>query len=99
MVSVDIDSSGTIAASNSLDSHIRLWNLETGEGLQSIDAGPVNAWTVELSKNSEFLATSTQSGTIDLYNIKTGDRYDKVLDSAGNFVMCLAIVSKSEDQN
>lgn len=29
-----------VAASSSLDSHIRFWDLQTGQALKSIDAGP-----------------------------------------------------------
>lgn len=31
-----------VAASSSLDSHIRFWDLQTGQALKSIDAGPGN---------------------------------------------------------
>lgn len=40
VVSVDISHHGTIAASSSLDAHIRIWDLETGKQIRSIDAGP-----------------------------------------------------------
>lgn len=40
VVSVDISHTGAIAASSSLDAHIRLWDLETGKQIKSIDAGP-----------------------------------------------------------
>ena len=93
VVSVDVNQAGTIAASNSLDSHIRLWNLESGEQVQAIDAGPVNAWTVAFSPDSDFIATCTQSGKIILYSVKTGEKQGKELDSNGKFTMCLAIVS------
>ena len=29
-----------VAASSSLDSHIRLWDIEAGKQIKSIDAGP-----------------------------------------------------------
>ena len=29
-----------VAASSSLDSHIRIWDLETGKQLKAIDCGP-----------------------------------------------------------
>lgn len=92
VVSVDINNNGTIAASNSLDSHIRLWNLDSGEQVGNIDAGPVNAWTVVFSSNSEFLATCTQLGKIVLYNTKTCAKYNQELDSTGKFTMCIALV-------
>lgn len=40
VVSVDISHTGTVAASSSLDAHIRIWDLETGKQIKSIDAGP-----------------------------------------------------------
>lgn len=40
VVSVDISHSLPIAASSSLDAHIRLWDLENGKQIKSIDAGP-----------------------------------------------------------
>lgn len=40
VVSVDISQNGAIAASSSLDAHIRLWDLETGKQVKSMDAGP-----------------------------------------------------------
>lgn len=40
VVSVDISHNGAIAASSSLDAHIRLWDLETGKQIKSMDAGP-----------------------------------------------------------
>lgn len=30
----------SVAASSSLDSHIRLWDLEAGKQIKAIDAGP-----------------------------------------------------------
>lgn len=30
----------TVAASSSLDSHIRIWDLESGKQLKAIDCGP-----------------------------------------------------------
>lgn len=46
VVSVDISHTLPIAASSSLDAHIRLWDLENGKQMKSIDAGP--------GKNSTF---------------------------------------------
>lgn len=40
MVSVDISHTLPTAASSSLDAHIRLWDLENGKQIKSIDAGP-----------------------------------------------------------
>lgn len=37
---MDISRTLPIAASSSLDAHIRLWDLENGKQMKSIDAGP-----------------------------------------------------------
>lgn len=44
VVSVDISHNGAIAASSSLDAHIRLWDLESGKQIKSMDAGPGEAF-------------------------------------------------------
>ena len=46
VVSVDISHTLPIAASSSLDSHIRLWDLENGKQIKSIDAGPGKNFTL-----------------------------------------------------
>lgn len=70
VVSVDINNEGKIAATSSLDSHIRFWNLETGEEERNIDAGPVDAWTVCYSPDSTLIATGSHNKSINLYNAK-----------------------------
>lgn len=40
VVSVDISHNGAIAASSSLDAHIRVWDLDSGKQIKSMDAGP-----------------------------------------------------------
>lgn len=92
VMSIDINNDGTVAASQSLDSHIRLWNLESGEQVQSIEASPVNAWTVAFSPDSKSIASCAQSGKIILYSSATGQK-EKEFDSTGKFTMCLSIVS------
>lgn len=92
VVSVDIDSSGRIAASNSLDSHIRLWDLDSGSQVQSIDAGPVNAWTVTFSPDSQLIATGSHSGKIILYSVGSGEKSEQSLDSTGKFTLSIAFV-------
>uniref|UniRef100_A0A2C9JG02 Uncharacterized protein n=1 Tax=Biomphalaria glabrata TaxID=6526 RepID=A0A2C9JG02_BIOGL len=62
VVSVDINSDGSLAASSSLDSHVRIWDLESGKMAKSIDAGPVDAWTIAFSPDSRFLASGSHTG-------------------------------------
>ncbi|KAG8185675.1 hypothetical protein JTE90_008945 [Oedothorax gibbosus] len=74
VVSVDINEEGTMAASSSLDSHIRIWDLHSGQQLKSIDAGPVDAWTVTFSPDSKYIATGSHGGKINLFSVEKGSR-------------------------
>jgi len=45
VVSVDVNQQGTMAASSSLNSHVRLWDVEAGKQSKFIDAGPgIRRW-------------------------------------------------------
>jgi len=92
VISVDINHEGNIAASSSLDSHIRLWDLVSGNQIQSIDAGPVDAWTIAFSPDSKLVATGGQTGKINLYNTENG-KLKTQLDTTGKFTLAIAFVS------
>ena len=57
VTSVSVSAEGNLAASSALDSHIRLWDLEKGEEVRTIDAGPVEAWTVAVSPDGATVAS------------------------------------------
>ena len=67
-------SEGGLAASSALDSHIRLWDLESGAERGVIDAGPVEAWTVSLSPDGRLVASGSQGGNINLWNVEVGEK-------------------------
>ena len=52
VTSVAVSADGALAASSSLDSHIRLMDLQQGEILRTIDAGPIEAWTLAMSADA-----------------------------------------------
>ncbi|KAK7482161.1 hypothetical protein BaRGS_00026626 [Batillaria attramentaria] len=89
VVSVDINAAGTLAASSSLDSHVKLWDLENGKQAKSIDAGPVDAWTIAFSPDSRFLASGSHTGKINLFGVDTG-RKETSLDTRGKFTLSIA---------
>ncbi|XP_074661678.1 WD repeat-containing protein SL1-17-like [Tubulanus polymorphus] len=89
IVSVDINLNGTMVASSSLDSHIRLWDLETGKQLKSFDAGPVDAWSICFSPDSRFLATGSHTGKINLFGIESGKK-ETSLDCKMKFTLSVA---------
>lgn len=91
LVSVDINAEGTVAASSSLDSHIRLWDLDTGAQLQTIDCTPVDSWTVAFSPDSKQIGTGSHFGKVNLYCTERGQLLHS-LDTAGKFTLAIAFV-------
>uniref|UniRef100_G1SWE5 Superkiller complex protein 8 n=1 Tax=Oryctolagus cuniculus TaxID=9986 RepID=G1SWE5_RABIT len=93
VVSVDISHTLPIAASSSLDAHIRLWDLENGKQIKSIDAGPVDAWTLAFSPDSQYLATGTHVGKVNIFGVESGKK-EYSLDTRGKFILSIAYVRK-----
>ncbi|XP_017695794.1 PREDICTED: WD repeat-containing protein 61-like [Lepidothrix coronata] len=96
VVSVDISHTGTIAASSSLDAHIRLWDLDTGKQVKSIDAGPVDAWSLAFSPDSQYLATGSHVGKVNIFGVETGKK-EYSLDTRGKFILSIAYVRSTTD--
>uniref|UniRef100_A0A8C5MD22 Superkiller complex protein 8 n=1 Tax=Leptobrachium leishanense TaxID=445787 RepID=A0A8C5MD22_9ANUR len=86
VVSVDVSASGNILASSSLDAHIRLWDLDSGKQIRSIDAGPVDAWSVAFSPDSQHLATGSHVGKVNIFGVETGKK-EFSLDTRGKFIL------------
>eukprot|EP00124_Ichthyophonus_hoferi_P002128 Ihof_evm11s133 gene=Ihof_evmTU11s133 len=74
VVSVDVSQDGAMAVSSSLDSNIKLWDLNTNQLIRSIDAVPARTWQAKLSPDSKYLATGTFNGTVDIYEVATGTK-------------------------
>lgn len=79
-----------IAVSSSLDSHIRVWDLDKETELCAIDAGPVEAWTVALSADGTTIASGSQGGSINLWSVASGGRIQTLPTGTANFVMSVA---------
>jgi len=94
VVSVDVDGSGLVAVSSSLDSQIRVWDLESGSLKKSIDAGPVNAYTVCINpEDPNEVAAGSNSGEVNIFDVAKGQR-KLHLNPNGKFCMS---VSYSKD--
>ncbi|KAH9389005.1 WD repeat-containing protein 61, partial [Tyrophagus putrescentiae] len=92
VVALKFDHTGNTLASVALDSTIILWDLSVGEQFRSIDPGPVNAWGIDFSPDSKYVATSAQSFKILLYSTDTGEKLPQEYDTAAcPFVQCLAL--------
>jgi len=95
VISVDIDETGTMAASSSLDSHIKLWDLETGKQLKDIDAGAIDAWSVKFTTDSKFLITGSHNNQVNIFECESG-RKTTNLTTSGKFNLSLAVSAKTK---
>ena len=85
-----VTTSATTAVSTSLDSHIRAWDLETGEEISDIDSGPLEAWTASISTDSSTLFTGTQNGCLNVWNMASRSRMQCLPTGSLSFVMSVA---------
>ena len=64
---------GAVAASSSLDSHMRVWDVMTGDALFTHDCGPVECWTLAFDPTKpSMLASGSQSGDVHIWDVETG---------------------------
>jgi WD repeat-containing protein 61 len=50
-----------------MDSMIKVWDVIRGTEVATIEAAPVEAWTLSFSPDSRFVATGTQVRAIHFY--------------------------------
>jgi WD repeat-containing protein 61 len=76
-----------------MDSNIRVWDLEKGKLIKSIDATPIEAWTVSLSPDNKTIATGSQNGNINIFNIESGKKEQSFDAQKKSFCMTVCYVS------
>eukprot|EP00948_MAST-09A_sp_MAST-9A-sp1_P003097 g3097.t1 len=79
----------TVLATCSLDSRIRVWDLQTRKNLMTIDAGPVEAWTIDVNPQGTKIVSGSQSGMVNIWGIESGMK-EASMDSDGTFIMSVA---------
>eukprot|EP00002_Diphylleia_rotans_P012492 TRINITY_DN2443_c0_g1_i1.p1 TRINITY_DN2443_c0_g1~~TRINITY_DN2443_c0_g1_i1.p1 ORF type:complete len:310 (-),score=58.00 TRINITY_DN2443_c0_g1_i1:207-1136(-) len=89
VVSLAIDHRNPTAASCSLDSFIRVFDLNTKTQTACFDAGPSEAWTIAFGPRS-LLGTGTHNGAINLWNITTTKKETSYDTQTSKFVMSVA---------
>jgi WD repeat-containing protein 61 len=84
----------SIAASTSLDSRICVWDLFGGNLVRTIEAGPMEAWTVSLSPNGQSIASGSWSaslgGGVNLWSVTNGELFQRMHTGESSFVMSVA---------
>ncbi|KAF9195174.1 WD repeat-containing protein 61 [Haplosporangium sp. Z 767] len=93
--SVDTNVEGTLAVSTSLDSQIRIWDMDQLKQHKVIDAGSVQAWTAKFSPDSKHIATGSSSGDVNQYSVETGEKV-QTFEGRGKFSMCVAYSPNGE---
>jgi len=75
VVSVVVNSAGTLAASSSLDSQIRVWDIATSDTKAVFDTPPSETWGVAFSPVSQHLASAGgTTGKVSIWSIGSGEQ-------------------------
>jgi WD repeat-containing protein 61 len=80
--------------STSIDSNIRVWDLENGTLINNIAAAPLEAWKAKISPDKQNIATGSHNGDINIYNVSSGEK-ETSLPTKSNFLLSIAYVSFS----
>ena len=70
-MSVDFNNTGTILASGSNDTTIKLWNIETKTEIANLSGHKYGVTSVAFNNTGTILASGLFNGTIKLWNIET----------------------------
>ena len=89
ITSVTVSPDGTMAASSALDSKVCVWDLNSGTEVRSIDAGPIEAWTVAFSADSKLIASGSQGGVVNIWSVASGG-CEFSMPTGGKFTMSVA---------
>ncbi|WOD40605.1 NB-ARC domain-containing protein [Nodosilinea sp. E11] len=72
---------GQLLAASDVSYEIHLWRVSDAQPVLTLHAQDGWCWAVAFSPNNQTLASSA-NGTIDLWDLKTGDRYGQLKDSS-----------------
>ncbi|NIA10854.1 MAG: hypothetical protein GWP10_14285, partial [Nitrospiraceae bacterium] len=71
--SVSFSPDGTLLASASYDDTVKLWNVNTGELVRTLQANSYYVKSVSFSPDGTLLASGSWDDTIKLWNVNTGE--------------------------
>jgi len=78
-----------------MDCRIRVLDLLTGEITRTIDAGPVECWTLAITPDGKQVASGTHTGAVNIWDIESG-KLVNTLETNGAFILSVAISDDGE---
>ena len=97
VVSLASSKDGRLCAVSSLDGRVKVWNVQDKVIQNTIDPGPVEAWSIAFHPHGSLLASGSQSGHINVFAVadksETGGDNNKpehTIDPKGKFVLSVA---------
>jgi len=81
-----------IAISSSMDTRIRILDLEGGTVKSTVDVGPVECWKMTCSPNGAKMASGTHTGAINIWDIET-HKLESTLETQAGFALTVAYSS------
>eukprot|EP00516_Mucochytrium_quahogii_P000927 CAMPEP_0203746990 /NCGR_PEP_ID=MMETSP0098-20131031/2247_1 /ASSEMBLY_ACC=CAM_ASM_000208 /TAXON_ID=96639 /ORGANISM=" , Strain NY0313808BC1" /LENGTH=308 /DNA_ID=CAMNT_0050635253 /DNA_START=247 /DNA_END=1171 /DNA_ORIENTATION=+ len=92
-----------LVLASGMDSRIRIYDLGNTELKATIDAGPVECWTLSCSPDGANIASGTHTGAVNIWDIES-QKLVSTLDTNGAFTLAVAyspdgktIASSSKD--
>lgn len=71
---------------------MRIWDLQKGEKIATIDCGPVDLWTVAFSPDDKHIISGSHAGKVSLYNVETAKAEQALDTTRGKFTLSVAYV-------
>ncbi len=81
VLSIAFSPDGQLLAASDVSYEIHLWRVADAQPVLTLHAQDGWCWAVTFSPDNQTLASSA-NGTIDLWDLKTGDRYGQLKDSS-----------------
>ena len=69
-----------------------MWDLKSGEKTQTIEAGPVDVWSVSFTPDAKHIVSGSHAGKINWFSVESG-KLEQSNDTRGKFILSIACVS------
>ncbi|GBP44255.1 WD repeat-containing protein 61 [Eumeta japonica] len=89
VVSVAVSPDGKTLGSSSQDSSLILWDIPSGEKLNTMETGPADVWTLDFSPDGKHVISGSNAGKILMFNVENA-KQEQTLDTRGKFTLSVA---------